>query len=418
MLTLTVINASAQRNFKPGYVVSLIGDTTKGWIDYKEWRENPRFITFKSNEQSPEQNHSTQTIQVFGILDADEFKRYVGPVTKGEVELAELSTGIDSSFVTDSIFLKTLVSGDNVTLYSYTDKIKMRFFIAEKNSAPIELKRYIYLDNKQTGKLREYNVYTQQLLNLAGKYQPNNSALITNMYKTPYLSKDLQGVVLQINNRTNKTYGLNRGAKRLYLGLAGSATQATFEGTGGIYQSRNTFKSVGPTVTLGADFLFDKNVGTWLFKIEMALSAAKVNASHSLYDRQGLNNIRSDYNITLDQFSVAVNPQLVYNIYNQQNFKFYLAAGVQLGVSTYSNKHYRTTTYLNNNFSGDSENRLVLKTLIPNYTAKTGVVVSDRFDINLGYMPRQNITPYSESGTTNLGFSTYRIGVNYLFGKK
>jgi hypothetical protein len=38
----------AQTNYKPGYVVTLKGDTLRGFIDYKEWIKNPKYISFKN----------------------------------------------------------------------------------------------------------------------------------------------------------------------------------------------------------------------------------------------------------------------------------------------------------------------------------------------------------------------------------
>src|SRR5688572_5393959 len=37
---------SAQKNFQKGYIVSLAGDTTRGFIDYKEWNSSPESILF------------------------------------------------------------------------------------------------------------------------------------------------------------------------------------------------------------------------------------------------------------------------------------------------------------------------------------------------------------------------------------
>jgi hypothetical protein len=38
---LLPVLASAQSNYKAGYVINLKGDTLKGFINYKEWNQNP-----------------------------------------------------------------------------------------------------------------------------------------------------------------------------------------------------------------------------------------------------------------------------------------------------------------------------------------------------------------------------------------
>jgi len=47
LLLLFPFFASAQSNYKPGYVVTLPDDTIHGFIDYKEWDKNPEKISFK-----------------------------------------------------------------------------------------------------------------------------------------------------------------------------------------------------------------------------------------------------------------------------------------------------------------------------------------------------------------------------------
>jgi hypothetical protein len=40
----------AQTNFHQGYVVKTNGDTVKGYIDYREWGQNPLSIDFRTNK--------------------------------------------------------------------------------------------------------------------------------------------------------------------------------------------------------------------------------------------------------------------------------------------------------------------------------------------------------------------------------
>jgi len=58
----------------PGYLKTADGVRTEGFIDYRNWENNPKQITFKQEEQSEKQVFKALDIAEFGVKD--EF--YVG----------------------------------------------------------------------------------------------------------------------------------------------------------------------------------------------------------------------------------------------------------------------------------------------------------------------------------------------------
>jgi hypothetical protein len=50
-LLLFLGTVRAQSHFQPGKILPDKGDTLSGWIDYQEWRVNPRQITFRPTPQ-------------------------------------------------------------------------------------------------------------------------------------------------------------------------------------------------------------------------------------------------------------------------------------------------------------------------------------------------------------------------------
>jgi len=48
LLILAPLFSKAQSNYKPGFIVSLKGDTTYGFINYREWKLTPNQIDFKT----------------------------------------------------------------------------------------------------------------------------------------------------------------------------------------------------------------------------------------------------------------------------------------------------------------------------------------------------------------------------------
>lgn len=147
LLILLQFNAKAQRNFKPGYIVTLNGDTTKGFVDYKEWDQNPNNITFSTNGQAGNATvHTVEDIKAFGVNNLETYGAYRLSISKNSVETAKLTTFMDTTSVTRQVFLRTITTGKNVTLFQYTDEFKDHFYVAEGSANPVELKYYRYLD--------------------------------------------------------------------------------------------------------------------------------------------------------------------------------------------------------------------------------------------------------------------------------
>jgi|GEM_PF-316895 len=422
-ITFIQFNATAQRNFRPGYVVTLRGDTTKGFIDYKEWNQNPRDITFKTTEQAATQQYLPTQVTAFGLNGFDSYRTYTGPVTTGAVDLADLSSGIDSSYVNDNIFLRIITGGKNITLYSYNDKIKTRFFIAEGNASPAELRRYVFM-NTQANRTVEFNYFTQQLLTLAMKYTPNNAALYARINKTPYKLADLKAVVLQLNNNTDN-YSANKsatgGGSEFFFGAGVNMASATFFGTERFGYIENIFtatshdQSVSPAIAVGMNFYANKNVKKLFFRGELNFTTNKISATYKGSYVDYNNKIDRAEELTFNQANISFVPQIGYNIYNTNSFKFYLAAGLQLNFSSFSNTHYYGKNTLNGKPDGEQDKRILYRKMTTSVTAKTGVTLANKFDIYLGYGAPVMITDYPEYG---IDMSFYRLGINYVLGKK
>jgi hypothetical protein len=71
----------AQSNYKPGYVVTLKGDTLTGLIDYREWNNNPKNIRFKNSHDNVPVNYSTGDSHAFAVTGREYFERFVLPVS-------------------------------------------------------------------------------------------------------------------------------------------------------------------------------------------------------------------------------------------------------------------------------------------------------------------------------------------------
>jgi len=412
-------NANAQRNFKPGYIVTLSGDTTKGFVDYKEWNRNPSEVTFKTTEQTASQQYSPNEIKAFGVNQFDHYQRYIGPVTTGAVDLADLGSGIDSSFVLEHVFLRIIAGSKNLTLYNYTDRIKKRYFISDQNSTPVELRRYVYLDSRQSNRTGEFNFYTQQLLALAIKYRPGNKDLVDQIQKTAYWEKDIEEVILKIDGSENQRKKLiaKRAGLSFFAGLSVNSFKTKVVEKDTYLGSAKAANTILPGVNFGVDIFFNKNVAKLIFRTEVGLSANNVSFDTKAVEVDYLNTYRRDDQLTFNQLTVSVTPQFIYNFYNKAAFKAYLAVGGQINFTSFSNYKHDVQESLNQISIGNNHtDKNYLRKTYPNAVIKAGIVLSKRFDIYATYNTRARLDNYAGKFYT-YDIDSYRVGINYLFGK-
>jgi len=418
LFTLMQFNATAQRNFKPGYVVSLKGDTTKGFVDYKKWDQNPQVVLFKLAAIA--QQYSPANIKAFGVERFENYETYTGPITTGAVNLRDLSKGIDSSFVTETVFLKSIVKGKNIALYSYKDKIKTRFFISEKNGVPVELKRYVYLDTKRSDRITENNIFIQQLLDLAIKYQPDNNKLADVIKKVLYRADNIEDVVLTIDGSSNqfkKSTG-SGGRMALFAGLSANYFKTTVAGSADFLAESDPSHSILPGVNFGVDMYFNKNADNLIFRTEIGLSANNVRLAKVTNQTDNIDTYVRDNKLSFNQFTVTLTPQLIYNVFHKSNFKAYLSGGAQINLTNYSSFDDHLMEYLNNTLIGDTHRTdPYLKTVYFGAIFKAGFVLNNQIELYAGYSTRAYLGNYSQNGQS-FNVDCYRAGINYLFGKK
>ena len=117
----------SQTNFKPGYAISLKGDTIRGFIDYRNWERNPDKIIFKSNINDNQTQYSPVDIREFGVLD----EVYVSAIVKTDGSFNELKISSFNTEITnrvDTAFLQSMVKGKK-GLYHYINKFGENNFI-------------------------------------------------------------------------------------------------------------------------------------------------------------------------------------------------------------------------------------------------------------------------------------------------
>jgi hypothetical protein len=393
--------AFAQSNYKPGYTITLSGDTTHGFINYHEWNTNPTSFDFKNSPaDKAKQVFSAHDLRGFAV-SSEAYISYTGPVTNDETNPNRVN-GRDTSVVVKSIFLKLLQRGANVALYRYEDDIKARYFISEGKNTPIELILRIYYTDK--GTVTE-STYKKQLSILASKYDRLNDAANLQIQRAEYSEDDILKVVSLINNykalKANTATDLPD-----HYWYAGAGVNITpFSVGGGVAEAGASSKtSIMPFVTRGINIFANAATQKVNFRLEAGIGANRYTDAYtskvSPYD-----NLK--FNFT--EINLSVSPQILYNLYNQPEFKFYGSLGGIVTYNKYVDKQF-------SNADGTQTSLLVqpffFKAVQASGIAKAGFVIKNKFDIYVSYITRQDL---NKDDYFTVSKTTVQTGINFLF---
>jgi hypothetical protein len=414
LLLFIPVLSIAQSNFKKGYVINLKGDTSRGYIDYKEWPKNPATIDFKSGLNPDKVEHlSANDIDLFEIDGFEIYQRFVLKISLDATDLNHASSGIDTTSKTGTVFLRVLQKGKNVVLYSYADAIKTRFYIKDNNAAiPQELTYRAYMDADNQNWVTK-NIFRGQLGFLANAYQVNG--IDQQIERAEYNEYDLIRIITKINGSNEKqNANLPNGRHGIHFFLGTGLNVSTLKYTGDSpFPNAPAAASAMPKLALGFNSFINPNIGRLVLRVELDFTANNfavknltTNSSVSGPSVIGIQNIK--------QLTASIIPQIIYNLYNTDPFKFFVGTGLSLGLSSYPTNQYNasdgTSSTIFNNYPE-------LRNLSISLVTKAGIVLNKRLEIYGAYIP--SIEPITNNYVYFSGnITTYEMGVNFLFGKK
>ncbi|MFD0751463.1 hypothetical protein ACFQZS_15030 [Mucilaginibacter calamicampi] len=411
LITAICFNLRAQTNFKPGYVVTLNGDTTKGFIDYKQWgHRNPTHVTFKA-PGGDEKSYGVNDINAFGIDSYENYRALTVSLSQNTLAVSDLTNNIDSSVIIQKVFLRTIVTGEKVSLFVYEDFFKNRCYIAEGTAAPVELLRYKYMGPTGNSKIIEVETFRQQLQRLAAIYQTGNANLSRQIQEVFYGEQDFKTIIAKINGTAAVKYiEPKRSSIRYFAGLGLSANEVHFVGS--LYQPMGKQWSYSPQLNLGMDILSNKQVPKLFLRLE--LNAWTSRAKYIFYSFVAPTNYEQEFSYSA--FNLNLTPLLVYNVYRGEKLKFFLAAGPSWFYSFYSNKVSVLRGIENNKITSTSQGPIGVGLKNGGMPIATRIgVTTVKFQFFGGYsLPGRLLGPAKYS----LQSTTYSLGVNYFFSNK
>ena len=376
---LTCINLPvfSQTHFVNGSIIKKNGDTLKGFIDFRDWTKSPKEIDFKNDSKKNElTKFKPNDIDGFEVNNLVKYKSYIGPISLGRNDntlVDQLPNYIDTNKRLDTLFLKQMSAGKYVTLYQQEDEIKFRYFIKANNQPITELLNFPYFDNQ--GKLIPEAIYKGQLISTLSTLNINSSSLSDEIQETNFNDKDLVKMVDKINgNIIRKARGVS---KQQFIGLNYTFSTINF--------SDNPQNISFPELTYGIDFSKNKEIQKRLFRLELSAfySGFKFYTYFSNTGTYTPNQI-SNYNV--DRYTIRLSTLYLLNLYNKENFKIFIGAGLHLNYSFYGSSYINSTYKLE--YDGETFFRynFGFKSFWFNPPLLAGVKVNNKFTISITYV--------------------------------
>jgi hypothetical protein len=466
LILFAPIFSSAQGTYKHGYIVGLKGDTIKGFIEFKKWEKNPDTISFKKElHDSPIQTYTVLNAKAFGLKGIDDYRRYTINISLDHVDKAKLKIGIDTNFVAQNVFLLILTTGNNVTLFSYADSIKTRYYISESMyQEPRELAYRVYYQGNTLGGIQTDTTYRNQFRYLALKYKPivdtakakaaaaaaiaaaaaANQKVVSKAikrrskttYKVTAISKSAMAKIQSQRVAAEKDSVANADtlgtmiAKAKYVktdllkiakAINGDVTEkfdtVRHWWSAGLVINDNILSlkgpakfpnssSIFPKISFGYNVFLNKKTERMVLRTELSLTANKYSFPDTK-DTSGATNSLSK----IRQYTFSVAPQLIYNVYNTIELKAYINLGVSANLSAY-NKYTFTRSSSDTTIVSNKYPKLSMFWF--NVPIKAGVVIDNHYEFYLGYAFSTTVTSGSTAYIGKL--KEYELGFNYYFG--
>jgi hypothetical protein len=397
---------SAQKNFQPGSVVTLKGDTIKGFIDYREWNFTPSRIVFSPSDKSSEKEYTVNDISFFEITGKESYRRSVVKISLHPVKLSDIGAR-DTTWKMDTVFLKVEYSG-TVSLFSYEDMIKERFYILDEyKEQPEELVKREYVKDGSTSLVVE-NIYRDQLRSIMYTMRLYSNSLFTRIQEAMYDKRDLKKIILLLNGvKGNEQMTQDKSKANWFAGIGVQRENLSFGGEH-FFANEGTNSSSNwlPKISVGVDWFANPNVGKLFFRLEAGFRLNKSSMSFANWNKSRRYELAGS--------TISLMPQVNYAVYNTPKLKIPVGFGFGYNIKRYSKNLYQELSPSGDELYSQNDNFLELKKGVFTLLARASVVFNNKVEASFQY---QLPTSYTSYRAYSLGGSCMQFQVNYLFRK-
>jgi hypothetical protein len=189
----------AQIHFEKAYFIDNNDVKTNCLIKNVDWKNNPTHFDYKLSDNSEIKSESIKNVKEFGILNTSKYVRFNVNIDRSPDYTSNLSLNRNPEFVSEELFLKTLVEG-TASLFYFEDGNLKRFFY---KTDTIGIEQLIYkpylIGESKIGYNIDYKQQIRQALNCASSSE-KELELMT------YSTKALANYFVKYNACRNSNY--------------------------------------------------------------------------------------------------------------------------------------------------------------------------------------------------------------------
>jgi hypothetical protein len=286
LMVFICIHAFCQENFIPGIVIKLNGDTTHGFIDYRNWRVNPLEITFKASADALPVVYKPAHIKGFEVSDKI-YESALVLVETSPVNSQDLNTDGSFRYRSDSLFLKARFRGTKSLYHCVTSDYKDQFYI--RTDTAFELLAYKKYLVETDNYSQIYNAENKKFINQLSTYLSACPTLGYKIENARYNKESMDRIFQEYSKCTGEKYNFIRKKeqKRTEFGLmAGmSMTKVNFKGSDYPYLVEVDY-GISNNFTFGLvfDYIQVKSDKKWSVSNELIITVYSIAGNYMVYE--------------------------------------------------------------------------------------------------------------------------------------
>jgi len=314
----------AQVRFENGYFINNEGKTINCLIKNTGKKKTPSKFKYRLLKDAKTQTASINNVQEYGIPNQFKYTRFVVQVDRSSELLREMSTERKVNFVTDTLFLKSLVEGA-FSLYSYQQEGLLRFFYRKGEGEPQQLIFKKYIDQKKRVQLNLE--YKQQLW----KNIQCDGMKFTDLQRIEYQQKPLVRYFQKYHLCAKQSFtdytkrnSQNQFYYQLKLGLHNHTVNLKNSRLGAFFDNASDNK-IGFRVGIEAEYVFGSNGSKNAVFIEPTLIFAN--------SKQSTNNSLLPGEVVFDYKGLELPLGIRHYFYLSPNNRIFINAGYFFGLA-------------------------------------------------------------------------------------
>jgi hypothetical protein len=230
--------------------------------------------------------------------------------------------------------------------------------------------------------------------------------------KGGYSKDDLMAIVSQINNISKEEFAkkyTDKSKLSFYISAGINAANTNSDHTVFVIDgAKSSYTSYLPFAAIGMDFNPSPESGAIELKVALSVAASQFSDTYKL-NVDPYTPAKASYS----QVNVSLEPEIIVNLYNATNLKFYLGAGGSVSYMTFTNPVFANPTPNTQSSFFPQEPYSFQKTSF-SFLLTAGFKIHNNVEVFANY-----ITSHLITGNSYFFFyeSNIRIGASYFFGK-